>query len=428
MRFSRMSRCLEPRRGAMLSTSPMFTYSINGTLSLGSLLSCACGAFKGHSILRGMRAQDEGSLRDACMVRLLSWPVVFNPFFYETVRSAIRTGGSIPMCSTDSSTLHRSTDPDRPVKLLLFIGTLCRVGTGIASGQPRGFESDDESLVSETTKERTWETSSAARAIPGAKRRTKTSRRRKRCVRKQLRNYTRARWTQLTSNGRTCVLSNQRTGWFRLSSSNEQDGAHASEKKGLSEAQTTFGFSRNFDKDFRLGKILGRGSFGTVYAVHPTGTSKYAGRNDLAVKVINKISFKNEKEVYWLKQEIEIMRRLSNSLNIVNLYDTYENPGRVYLLMEKCTGGTLYDRITRGKSYSESMARIVFGDIIRTVQQCHLRGVLHRDIKPENFLFASSAKTAPLKATDFGLACFCKPNEKLREVTGTPYFIGKFDL
>lgn len=223
------------------------------------------------------------------------------------------------------------------------------------------------------------------------------------------------------------MLSNERTGRFRTSPNDEQDGAQATEKKGLSEAQTTFGFSRNFDKEFRLGKILGRGSFGTVYAVHPTGKSKYAGRNDLAVKVINKISFKNEKEVYWLKQEIEIMRRLSNSLNIVNLYDTYENPGRVYLLMEKCTGGTLYDRITRGKSYSESMARIVFGDIIRTVQQCHLRGVLHRDIKPENFLFASGAKTAPLKATDFGLACFCKPNEKLREVTGTPYFIGKFD-
>jgi len=213
-----------------------------------------------------------------------------------------------------------------------------------------------------------------------------------------------------------------------MSPSNGKDGVQSGDKKGLSEAQTTFGFSRDFDKDFRLGKILGRGSFGTVYAVHPTTKSKYAGRNDLAVKVVNKISFKNEKEVYWLKQEITIMRTLSNSLNIVNLYDTYENPGRVYILMEKCTGGTLYDRIARGKSYSESMARIVFGDIIRTVQQCHLRGVLHRDIKPENFLFASPAKTAPLKATDFGLACFCKPNEKLKEVTGTPYFIGTFDV
>eukprot|EP00894_Picocystis_sp_ML_P001839 jgi/Pico_ML_1/52356/g3069.t1 len=123
-----------------------------------------------------------------------------------------------------------------------------------------------------------------------------------------------------------------------MSPSNGKDGVQSGDKKGLSEAQTTFGFSRDFDKDFRLGKILGRGSFGTVYAVHPTTKSKYAGRNDLAVKVVNKISFKNEKEVYWLKQEITIMRTLSNSLNIVNLYDTYENPGRVYILMEKCTG------------------------------------------------------------------------------------------
>jgi serine/threonine protein kinase len=42
--------------------------------------------------------------------------------------------------------------------------------------------------------------------------------------------------------------------------------------------------------------------------------------------------------------------------------------------------------------------------VLRTVAQCHARGVVFRDIKPENYLLASAAPGAPLKLSDFGLA------------------------
>jgi calcium-dependent protein kinase len=45
-------------------------------------------------------------------------------------------------------------------------------------------------------------------------------------------------------------------------------------------------------------------------------------------------------------------------------------------------------------------------DILRTVAQCHMCGVVHRDIKPENFLFHHDGEGAPLKAIDFGLAIY----------------------
>lgn len=57
-------------------------------------------------------------------------------------------------------------------------------------------------------------------------------------------------------------------------------------------------------------------------------------------------------------------------------------------------------------------------DVLRTVAQCHARNVLIRDVKPDNFLYLTSDEEAPLKAIDFGLAQYCKPDESLRDKAG----------
>lgn len=57
-------------------------------------------------------------------------------------------------------------------------------------------------------------------------------------------------------------------------------------------------------------------------------------------------------------------------------------------------------------------------DILRTIAQCHSRHVLIRDVKPENFLYLTSDQHAPLKAIDFGLATYCKPDQSLRDKAG----------
>ena len=57
-------------------------------------------------------------------------------------------------------------------------------------------------------------------------------------------------------------------------------------------------------------------------------------------------------------------------------------------------------------------------DVLRTVAQCHARNVLIRDVKPDNFLYLTSDEDAPLKAIDFGLAQYCKPDQMLRDRAG----------
>lgn len=57
-------------------------------------------------------------------------------------------------------------------------------------------------------------------------------------------------------------------------------------------------------------------------------------------------------------------------------------------------------------------------DILRTIAQCHSRHVLIRDVKPENFLYLTKDHDAPLKAIDFGLAMYCKPEQTLQDRAG----------
>ncbi|EPS59806.1 hypothetical protein M569_14999, partial [Genlisea aurea] len=89
-----------------------------------------------------------------------------------------------------------------------------------------------------------------------------------------------------------------------------------------------------------------------------------------------------------------------------------------------CEGGELLDRIlSRGGKYSEDDAKTVMIQILNVVAFCHLQGVVHRDLKPENFLFASKDESSTLKAIDFGLSDFVRPDERLNDIVGSAYYV-----
>ncbi|CAA3032178.1 CDPK-related kinase 1 [Olea europaea subsp. europaea] len=89
-----------------------------------------------------------------------------------------------------------------------------------------------------------------------------------------------------------------------------------------------------------------------------------------------------------------------------------------------CKGGELLDRIlSRGGKYSEEDAKIIMVQILSVVAYCHFQGVVHRDLKPENFLFTSKDESSPLKAIDFGLSDYVKPDERLNDIVGSAYYV-----
>ncbi|CAN1750872.1 Calcium-dependent protein kinase 8 [Linum perenne] len=175
---------------------------------------------------------------------------------------------------------------------------------------------------------------------------------------------------------------------------------------------------RNISARYDLGRELGRGEFGITYLCTEANSGhKYA------CKSISKKKLRTAIDIEDVRREVEIMKHLPHHPNIVSIRDTYEDDNAVHIVMELCEGGELFDRIVARGHYTERAAAAVMRTIVEIVQMCHKNGVMHRDLKPENFLFANKKETSPLKAIDFGLSVFFKPEETFNEIVGSPYYM-----
>jgi len=152
---------------------------------------------------------------------------------------------------------------------------------------------------------------------------------------------------------------------------------------------------------YDMKKELGRGQSGVTYLC----TEKTTGR-EYACKSISRAKLLSEQEIDDVRREVMILQHLSGQPNIVEFRGAYEDKQNVYLVMEVCKGGELFDRIIEKGNYTEREAATIMRQIVNVVHVCHFMGVMHRDLKPENFLLASKDENAAVKATDFGLSIF----------------------
>mmetsp|Transcript_4520 Transcript_4520/g.9083 ORF Transcript_4520/g.9083 Transcript_4520/m.9083 type:complete len:532 (-) Transcript_4520:16-1611(-) len=164
-------------------------------------------------------------------------------------------------------------------------------------------------------------------------------------------------------------------------------------------------------------KVIGEGSYGSVQRCQFKDTGQWR-----ALKAINKALVKNAEQ---FKEEMAIMKLLDHP-NIVRLYETFEDEKLVYLVLELCTGGELFDRIVAEEKFSEQAAAICVQQMLRAVNYMHQNYIMHRDLKPENWLLSSSTEAlqqADLKLIDFGLSKRFSPGEFATTKAGTPYYV-----
>ncbi|ONI32306.1 hypothetical protein PRUPE_1G360100 [Prunus persica] len=169
---------------------------------------------------------------------------------------------------------------------------------------------------------------------------------------------------------------------------------------------------------YTLEKELGRGQFGVTRLC----TEKATGKR-YACKSISRRKLSTSKDIDDVRREIMILQHLTGQPNIVEFKGAYEDRQNLHLVMELCSGGELFDRITAKGSYSERQAAQIFRQIVNVVHVCHFMGVMHRDLKPENFLLVSKEENAPLKAIDFGLSVFIEQGKVYRDIVGSAYYV-----
>uniref|UniRef100_A0A3B0N8N4 non-specific serine/threonine protein kinase n=1 Tax=Theileria annulata TaxID=5874 RepID=A0A3B0N8N4_THEAN len=159
---------------------------------------------------------------------------------------------------------------------------------------------------------------------------------------------------------------------------------------------------------------LGNGSYGNVLK----GVHKESGAVR-AIKIILKSKIENAMR---MKREIQIMKTLDHP-NIIKLFEVYEDAECLYLVMEMCVGGELFDRIVSTNGFSEACAASIMRQVFSAIAYCHNRNVLHRDLKPENILYLNNKPSSTIKIIDWGFATKCYRTHKFTSLVGTPYYV-----
>ena len=89
-------------------------------------------------------------------------------------------------------------------------------------------------------------------------------------------------------------------------------------------------------------------------------------------------------------------------------------------MTELCSGGDLYDEISKG-AITEKGAAHIMREILLAINHCHSENICHRDLKPENILLEKGSNR--IKVIDFGTAEAFDPAKGMEGLIGTAYYI-----
>jgi len=152
---------------------------------------------------------------------------------------------------------------------------------------------------------------------------------------------------------------------------------------------------REFHKIYKLGGILGKGGFGTVFAA-----IRKKDKMQVAVKEVYKAKIIKKTADGKTPLEVALMQQVRDVPGAIRILDWFEMSESFFIVMEKFTCQDLFDYISEHGPLKEAKARVLFKQVLNTVLMCHNNGVLHRDIKDENILIDVQSKQ--LKLIDFG--------------------------
>jgi serine/threonine protein kinase len=169
---------------------------------------------------------------------------------------------------------------------------------------------------------------------------------------------------------------------------------------------------------YRIERVLGEGSFSTVYLAHDTTLDL-----DVGIKVLHPDV--NEGVVARFRREIVFSRRIAHP-GICRVFDLHEDGALKYLTMEHIEGTTLASAMNHGVMPVRRALHIARG-LADAASAAHDVGVVHCDLKPGNVMLRARE---PLSGThdavvvlDFGAATVGVDPSRRGNAVGSPHYL-----
>lgn len=164
---------------------------------------------------------------------------------------------------------------------------------------------------------------------------------------------------------------------------------------------------------YTVGRVLGYGGFGVTYiawdgklqqkvAIKEFMPGEFSTRMPGRSQVTVLGGDRGEQYRAGLKRFVEEARHLARFQSedgIVTVYDSFEENGTAYIIMEYLDGETLSAFLKREGTIPEDRAIEMLLPLMRSLEAVHKEGIIHRDIAPDNIFLTKDGK---VKLIDFG--------------------------
>ncbi|XP_072110545.1 testis-specific serine/threonine-protein kinase 5-like [Mobula birostris] len=145
----------------------------------------------------------------------------------------------------------------------------------------------------------------------------------------------------------------------------------------------------------------------------------------VAIKIVPISQSRQQRSRHHLSREVNALQTTYKHPNVIQLYESFRSPSRLYLVLELASKGDLLEHINHRADRSrvlglcEAEAQQTFQQLVGAVSHCHTKHIAHRDLKCENILLD---ERGCIKLSDFGLASKCSRNSLMNTFCGSlPY-------
>lgn len=192
----------------------------------------------------------------------------------------------------------------------------------------------------------------------------------------------------------------------------QTSSSHKKRNSGkLTQIETSDEKEKKLWSKYLFKKIIGKGGFSIVIALHEKSTAK-----TIAAKVVEKHKI-SVNTLNLLRCEPNILKELSHNC-IIRMIDFIESKKRMFMLVEYMRGGDLSkyikNRSRTGQYFREGEVAIIMKKIFKGLCYLHSKSIVHRDIKPGNILIETPNYLDTIRIADFGLSFKMKSSRETR--------------